>query len=58
MDKTNSQQKKKIVMNYVYAVLIGILVIACAVTIALVSANNSNSRADIGDDGIDVSTTT
>lgn len=58
MDKTNSQQKKKIVMNYVYAVLIGILVIACAVTIALVSANNSNNRADIGDDGIDVSTTT
>ena len=58
MDRTNSQQKKKIVMNYVYAVLIGILVIACAVTIALVSTNNSNNRADIGDDGIDVSTTT
>lgn len=58
MDRTNSQQKKKIVMNYVYAVLIGILVIACAVTIALVSTNNSNNRADIGDDGIDVATTT
>lgn len=58
MDRSNSQQKKKIVMNYVYAVLIGILVIACAVTIALVSTNNSNNRADIGDDGIDVSTTT
>ena len=58
MDKTNSQQKKKVVMNYVYAILIGILVIACAVTIALVSANNSNGRADVGDDGIDVSTTT
>lgn len=58
MDRTNSQQKKKIVMNYVYAVLIGILVIACAVTIALVSTNNSNNRADIGDDGMDVSTTT
>ena len=58
MDRTNSQQKKKIVMNYVYAVLIGILVIACAVTIALVSTNNSNNRADIGDDGIDVTTTT
>ena len=58
MDKTNFQQKKKVVMNYVYAILIGILVIACAVTIALVSANNSNGRADVGDDGIDVSTTT
>lgn len=58
MDKTNSQQKKKVVMNYVYAILIGILVIACAVTIALVSANNSNGRADVGDDGVDVSTTT
>ena len=56
MDKANSQQKKKIAMNYVYAVLIGILVIACAVTIALVSTNNSNSRAEIGEDGIDVST--
>ena len=58
MDKTNSQQKKNVVMNYVYAILIGILVIACAVTIALVSANNSNGRADVGDDGVDVSTTT
>lgn len=58
MDKTNSQQKKKVVMNYVYAILIGILVIACAVTIALVSADNSNGRADVGDDGVDVSTTT
>lgn len=58
MDKTNSQQKKKVVMNYVYAILIGILVIACAVTIALVSVDNSNGRADVGDDGIDVSTTT
>ncbi len=56
MDKANSQQKKKIAMNYVYAVLIGILVIACAVTIALVSTNNSNSKAKIGEDGIDVST--
>lgn len=56
MDKANSQQKKKIAMNYVYAVLIGILVIACAVTIALVSTNNSNSIAEIGEDGIDVST--
>ena len=58
MDKTNFQQKKKVVMNYVYAILIGILVIACAVTIALVSADNSNGRADVGDDGVDVSTTT
>ena len=58
MYKTNFQQKKKVVMNYVYAILIGILVIACAVTIALVSANNSNGRADVGDDGVDVSTTT
>ncbi len=58
MDKSNSQQKKKLVMNYVYAILIGILVIACAVTIALVSTNNSPNRTVVGDDGIDVSTTT
>jgi len=48
MEKTVSNQKKKFALNYVYAVLIGLLVIACATTIAVVNANNSNTKADIG----------
>ncbi len=39
MDKNKSTQKNNAVMNYVYAVLIGLMVVACAVTIALVSTN-------------------
>lgn len=58
MNKANQTQKKKIVMNYVYATLIGILVIACAVTIALVGVNSSNNSAEIGEDGQTVSTVT
>ena len=36
MDKSNSKQKKNI-MGYVYVVLIGLLVIAGAITIAVVA---------------------
>ena len=38
MTNNNSKQKKRITLNYIYATLIGLLVIACAVTIALVSS--------------------
>lgn len=41
MNKTNISQKKKTILNYVYATLIGLLVVACAVTIALVNAKNT-----------------
>ena len=43
MNKTNISQKKKTILNYVYATLIGLLVVACAVTIALVNAKNTKS---------------
>ena len=46
MSQTNTNQKKRIALNYLYATLIGILVIACAVTIALVTSRN-NSQVDI-----------
>lgn len=41
MNKSNVSQKKKTILNYVYASLIALLVVACAVTIALVNAKSS-----------------
>lgn len=46
-------QKKKTILNYVYATLIGLLVIACAVTISVVNATGSktgNGQANVGGD--------
>ena len=57
MDRTNSNQKKKTMLNYLYATVIGLLVVACAVTIALVNANNT-SEANIGEENVPVSSTT
>ena len=61
MAKNNSNQKKRITLNYIYATFIGLLVIACAVTIAFVSKQGSTN--DIGQvspnpPSVDVSTTT
>lgn len=58
MDKTNSKQKKSSAMNYVYATIVAMLVIACAVTIALVSSKNTSSETNIGDSTVPVSGTT
>lgn len=58
MDRTTSQQKKKIALNYIYAVLIGILVVACAITIAEVNADNKTSNAHIGEESVSVSANT
>ena len=38
MQKTSSEQKKKIILNYIYATIAGVLVVACAIVIALVNA--------------------
>lgn len=47
------------VLNYVYATLIGLLVVACAVSIALVSsANTSRDNIEVGGDDVQVSTAT
>ncbi len=57
MDRTVSQQKKKFVLNYVYAILVGMLVVAGAITIALVGSQNTN-KAIVGDETINVSNNT
>lgn len=54
MNKSISQQKKKTILNYVYATLVGMLVVACAITIAVVNAGKNNSIAEIGG-GVSVS---
>ncbi len=57
----NTNQKKRITLNYVYATLIGLLIIACAVTIAFVTGRSGSSEtsADITtDDNTYVSATT
>lgn len=58
MDKQNTEQKKKIVLNYVYATLVAMLVIACAFTIAMVSGSQGDNKVEIGSEDINVSTNT
>ena len=60
MGKTNSQQKKKITYNYLYATLIGLLVVACAVTIALASSSGTKvySNANISNGEVPVAAIT
>ena len=53
MDKSNNQ-RKKIIMNYVYATLVALLVIACAVTIAMTANAKSKSNGNIGGGNGDV----
>lgn len=59
MDKSNTQ-RKKIIMNYVYATLVALLVIASAVTIAITTNTKSNPNGNIGgnNDNVPVATTT
>lgn len=58
MEKTNSNQKKKNLFNYLYATIIGLLVVACAVTIGLINANNTSTESNIGEENVPVSSTT
>lgn len=55
MDKTKSNQKKKNLINYLYATVIGLLIVACAITIAFINNQNTSNRANIGDDNLPVS---
>ncbi|MBR1988801.1 MAG: M23 family metallopeptidase [Clostridia bacterium] len=55
MNKSNNVQKKKYASSYIYAVIVAVLVIACAVTIALVNKGPSKSNvANIGGENIPV----
>lgn len=58
MDKTNTNLKKKVGLNYMYATIIAMLVIACAITIALVNANNTTNEASINNSTVPVASTT
>ena len=59
MDKTQNKQKRNNLMSYIYAAIIALLVIACAVTIAFVNAKNTNKSANVGtDDTVQVAATT
>ena len=49
MDKSNSTQKKNNAMSYVYATIIAMLVIACAITIAVVNLKDSKKSLNVGD---------
>lgn len=54
MNRTNSSQKKNNIVNYIYATVIGLLVVACAVTIALVSSKADNNVAEIESNGQEI----
>ena len=56
MNKVNNIQKKNPAINYVYALIVAMLVIACAVTVAVVGAKNT-SKANIGEESLPVSGT-
>lgn len=59
MQRTNNEQKKRVVLNYVYATLIGVLVVTCAIIIALVNAKPSTPTENISPtDTVPVATTT
>lgn len=47
MDRTNQTQKKKVIFNFIYASIIGLFIIGCALTIAFVS-QDSNKKVEIG----------
>jgi len=52
MDKISSSQKKKNITSYIYAAIVALLVIACAVTIAFVNAKNTTTDANIGGEDV------
>ena len=59
MQKTATEQKKKIILNYIYATVIGVLVVACAIVIALVNAKPTTPTENIiPSDSIPVANTT
>ena len=59
MQNSTTEQKKKIILNYIYATVIGVLVVACAIVIALVNSKPKTPTENITPtDTIPVATTT
>lgn len=56
MDRVKINQKKRVVLNILYASLIGLLVVGCAVTIALVNKNTSSTVSTNTNESVGVNT--
>ena len=52
MNNTNLTQKRNSIASYIYAVVIAMLIAACAITIAVVNARNTTTKAGVGEDVI------
>lgn len=60
MNKTNTSQKKRVITSVIYATIVALLVMACAITIAVVNNRNDNpTTGEIGNnDELPVATVT
>ena len=59
MDKIKTSNKRKNLISYIYAAIIALLVIACAITIAFVNAKHTTSETNVGsDETVQVAATT
>lgn len=58
MNRTKTTQKKNNLVSYIYAGIIALLIVACAITIAFVSAKNTTNDAQIGEQTVQVSAST
>ena len=59
MNKIQTTQKRNKTISYIYAGLIAMLVIVCGITIALVNANRTGAKSEIGgNEVVQVATTT
>lgn len=47
MEKTTSKQKKNVLSSYIYAAIVALLVIAGAITIAVITANKTTTNVNI-----------
>ena len=58
MSKTTNIQKKSSLMSYVYAGIVALLVLACAVTVAIVNVQNTKTETSVGNNDLVVEVAT
>ncbi len=61
MEKINNNQKRKNLISYIYAGIVALLVLACAITIAFINAKNTstqNNEVSVGDEMVAVASST
>lgn len=58
MNRSNNNQKKRHIASYIYAVVVALLVVACAITIALVSGGTEkkDNVVQVGNQSVPVAT--